>query len=156
MFASRCTCDMAAGHAWDTVQIMWTEVAGNIAPPSLYPRHACKVDSSSTSQACRRWSSAMALIASDACSHLSEKCPRQYWRLCCRYITGMWEPRFSSTKMRARIIISFKKRMTSGRLLLRCSFLGVFKESSPAGQEILNNDATLPTSPATCPYLETP
>ena len=32
---------------------MRTEVADNIAHPSLYPRHACKVDSSSTSQACR-------------------------------------------------------------------------------------------------------
>ena len=33
---------------------MRTEVAGNIAHPSLYPQHACEVDSSSTSQACRR------------------------------------------------------------------------------------------------------
>ena len=92
-------------------------------------------------------------IASDACSHLSEKCSRQYRRLCCRYITGMWEPGFRSTKMRARIIISFKKRMTSGRLLIRCSFLGVFEASSPAGQEILNNDATLPHSPCYLPVL---
>ena len=37
---------------------MRTEVAGNIAHLSLYPRHSCKVDSSSTSQACRRYSSA--------------------------------------------------------------------------------------------------
>ena len=33
---------------------MRTEVAGNITHPSLYPRHACEVDSSSTSQACRQ------------------------------------------------------------------------------------------------------
>ena len=30
------------------------EVAGNIAHPTLYLRNACEVDSSSTSQACRR------------------------------------------------------------------------------------------------------
>ena len=38
-------------------------MAGNIGNPSLYRRHACEVDSSSTSQARRRSSSAMALVA---------------------------------------------------------------------------------------------
>ena len=33
---------------------MRTDVAGNVGHFSLYRRHACEVDSSSTSQACRR------------------------------------------------------------------------------------------------------
>ena len=56
---------------------MRAEVArGNIGHPSLYRWHACKADSSSSSQACRQhalWCFVIALVAGGACSHLSEK-----------------------------------------------------------------------------------
>ena len=70
----RYTCNMAAGTALEIVPI-WarTEEACNIGHPSLYRRHTCEVDSSSTSQACRRLSPAMALVAGGACSHSSKK-----------------------------------------------------------------------------------
>ena len=56
LICRRATCDIAAGTACDTVPI-WeqkspaTEAMYYIR---LYRRHACEVDSSSTSQACRR------------------------------------------------------------------------------------------------------
>ena len=43
--------DMAAGYCLGYCSDLRTEVAGNITHLSLYPRHACEVDSSSTSQA---------------------------------------------------------------------------------------------------------
>ena len=42
---------------------MRNEVACNRGQGSLYRRHACEVDSSSTSQACRRYRPAMFLVA---------------------------------------------------------------------------------------------
>ena len=74
---------------------MRTEVAGNIAHSSLHPQHACEVDSSSTSQASRRLSPAMAPVAGGTSSHSSEKCPRRYWRSRRRYIGIIWEPGFT-------------------------------------------------------------
>ena len=66
---------------------MRTEVAGNIAHPSLYPWHACQGDSSMP---------AIELCGGSSCRRpSSDKCPRRYQRLRRRYIGGIWEPGLS-------------------------------------------------------------
>ena len=72
---------------------MRTEVAGNFGHPSLYCSHACLVDSSSTSQACRgkalQW---LQLPVADVLIHLrSSPGGTGGFVTNTRYISGMWE-----------------------------------------------------------------
>ena len=90
----RCTCDMAAGTAWDTVPIWEQKWPATLLIPAFTPGMTATLNqvqlrrhAGGRARRCR------ALGAGGACSDSSEKCTRRYRRL---RRGGVWEPGLTS------------------------------------------------------------
>ena len=153
MFASRFTCDVAAGHAWDTVQICEQKWQATLLIPDFTPGMPAKL---TQVQLCRHAGSRALRWLQLPVTHVLI-CPRSVPGSTGSYVAHT-SPAYENQalapqKWEPELLLVLKKEWHQGDCFSDALFLACEKRLLPLAKETLNNDTTLPNSPCYLPVF---